>query len=93
MFKKILAGIASSMIALTAFSANATQAEKSIQLKDGSTVHIFKDGNMGMENRFGRTTDMTPGHVMETKDGNKIAMKGNEVARTHNLLTRQYVGA
>ena len=93
MFKKILVAATSSMIALSAFAADANQVEKSIQLKDGTTVLIFNDGKMGMENKFGHATDMTPGHVMETKDGEKIVMKGNEAARTHNLLTKQYVGA
>ena len=57
--------------------------EKSIELKDGSTVHIFKDGKMGMEHKFGRAVAMKPGQVMETKDGKKIDMKGNEVERTN----------
>jgi len=92
MFKKMLVGAASCMIALSAFAVDSTQVEKSIELKDGSTVYIFKDGKMGMENKFGRATDMKPGHVMETKDGEKIVMNGNEVVRTHNLLTQQFVG-
>ncbi len=90
MFKKILVAAASSMIALSAFSVDANQVEKSIQLTDGSTVHIFADGKMGMENKIGHATDMKPGKVMETKDGKKIDMKGNEVERTHELLTKQY---
>ena len=92
MIKKILVAAASSMIALSAFAVDSTQVEKSIQLKDGSTVYIFKDGKMGMENQFGRTISMKPGQVMETKDGKQIDMKGNEVERAHQLLTKQYPG-
>ena len=92
MFNKILVAAASSMIALSAFAADANQVEKSIELKDGSTVHIFKDGKMGMENKFGLVTDMKPGQVMETKDGEKIVMKGNEIARTHNLIIERFPG-
>ncbi len=92
MFTKILVAAASSMIALSAFAADANQVEKSIQLKDGSTVHVFADGKMGMENQFGRAVYMEPGHVMDTKDGKKIAMNGNEVARLNQLLSEHYIG-
>ena len=90
MIKKILVAAVSSMTALSAFALDPNQAEKSIELKDGSTVYIFNDGKMGMESKFGRATDMLPGQVMETKEGEKIVMKGNEVARVHNLITMKY---
>ncbi len=85
MFKKLLVAAASSMIALSAFAVGANEVEKSIELKDGSTVHIFKDGKMGMEDRFGRAVYMAAGHVMETKDGKKITMNGNETGRVDRL--------
>jgi len=85
MFKELLVAAASSMIALSAFAVGANRAEKSVELKDGSTVHIFADGKMGMEDRFGRAVFMAPGHVMETKDGKKIAMNGNETGRVDRL--------
>ena len=81
MFKKLLVTAASSMIALSAFAVDANKVEKSIELKDGLTVHIFADGKMGMEDRVGRAVYMAPGHVMETKDGKKIVMNGNETGR------------
>lgn len=64
-------------------SAIAAGAEKTgaIELKDGSTVHIYKDGKMAMENKVGKTVTMEAGHPMETKDGQVIMMKGNEVWR------------
>lgn len=73
--------------AVVLFSANAATAanmanvEKSFPLKDGSTVYIFKDGKMAMEDKLGRTVPMKPGHVMQTKDGQSILMVGNELAR------------
>ena len=50
-------------------------------LKDGSTLYVFSDGKMGMENRFGRVLSMREGQAMETADGRSIVMKGNEVWR------------
>ena len=92
MFKKLLVAAASSMIAMSAFAVDANQVEKSIQLKDGSTVHVFADGKMGMENQYGRTVYMEPGHVMQTKDGKQIIMIGNEVARLEQLYSIDRTG-
>ncbi len=86
MLKKILFAIASGTIALSAFAVDNSKVEKSIELKDGSTVHVFKDGKMGMENKLGRVEAMKPGHVMETKDGQRIIMIGNEVFRLEEVL-------
>ena len=86
MFKKLLVAAASSMISLSAFAVGADECVQITQLKDASTVHVFADGKMGMEDRFGRATSMEPRHVMETKDGKTIAMNGNEVARLDNVL-------
>lgn len=92
MFTKLLVAAASSLIAVSAFAVDANQVEKSIQLKDGSTVHIFADGKMGMENDVGRATYMEPGHAMQTKDGKQLAMNGNEVARLDQLLSKNHIG-
>lgn len=92
MFKKILVAAASSMIALPVLAADANQVEKSIQLKDGSTVQVFADGKMAMEDKFGRAVYMEPGHVMQTKDGTQLAMNGNEVARLDQLLSNNNIG-
>jgi len=54
-----------------------------IELKDGSVVHIYKDGKMTMEDRVGRPHTMPEGTSMETKDGKVIMMKGNEVWRLY----------
>ena len=92
MFKKVLVVAASSVISLSAFAADPYQAEKSIQLNNGATVHVFADGKMAMESQLGRAVDMAPGQVMQTKDGKQIVMNGNEVARLYQLLNKNYIG-
>ena len=92
MFKKLLVAAASSVISLSAFAADANQAEKSIQLNHGATVHVFADGKMAMESQFGRAVYMEPGRVMQTKDGKQIVMNGNEVARLDQLLIKNNYG-
>jgi hypothetical protein len=47
---------------------------------------------MGMEDKFGRATYMESGHVMETKDGKKIIMNGNEIWRVDELLHSNHRG-
>lgn len=67
--------------ALSAFAVDQSSVEKSILLKDGSTVHQFKGGKMAMENKFGRSVRMDSGTSMLTADGKSIVMVGDEVAR------------
>ena len=90
--KKALLVAALSMVAVSAQAVDRSQAQKSIELKDGSTVYIFKDGKMGMEDKMGRSTYMESGHVMETKDGKKIIMNGNEIWRVEELLHKDHRG-
>ena len=86
MFKKTLFVVTGSLVAMSAFSADMANVKKSIPLEDGSTVYVFKDGKMGMEDKLGRSTRMKPGHVMKTKDGGKLIMVGDEVMRVESLL-------
>ena len=86
MFKKMLLIVAGSMLALSALAVDASKVEKSIELKDGSTVYLFKDGKMGMESKLGKAVRMKAGHVMETKDGQRIIMMGDEVARLDTIM-------
>lgn len=90
--KKMLMVAALTMVGASAYAVDASQVEKSIELKDGSTVYIFKDGKMGMEDKYGRATYMESGHVMETKDGKKIIMNGNEIWRVDELLHKYHRG-
>ena len=41
---------------------------------------------MAMENKLGKVVRMEPGHVMETKDDQRVIMVGDEVARLESLL-------
>lgn len=67
--------------ALSAFAWDMSGVEKSVQLKDGSTVHQFKNGKMAMEDKYGRAVRMNTGESMTAKDGTTIIMNGDEVAR------------
>lgn len=60
-----------------------TEATGAIELKDGTTLHIYKDGKMTMEDKVGRPQTMPEGTPMETKNGTIIMMKGNEVWRLY----------
>lgn len=84
--KKMLMVVTLSVASISAYAVDTSQVEKSIELKDGTTVYIFKDGKMGMEDKYGRAAYMESGHVMETKSGEKIIMSGNEIWRVNKLL-------
>ncbi len=86
MFAKVAVAAAIGVFALSAYAEAPSTWTRSVNLKDGSTLYIFADGKMGMENRFGSAVDMRQGEVMHAKDGTQIAMNGNEVARTDYFL-------
>ena len=92
MLKKFIVIAALSTLGASAYAVDASQVEKSIELKDGSTVYIFKDGKMGMEDKLGRAVRMKQGQVMEAKDGQKIMMHGDEVMRLDNILHQDHRG-
>lgn len=79
-------------VAGAAFAVDMGNVAQTFELKDGSTVYVFKDGKMAMENRLGRTVGMKAGHVMETKDGQKIIMVGNELARLEMIKAEKQGG-
>lgn len=60
--------------------------QQMLQLKDGGTLHVFKDGKMAKEDRYGRAAYLTQGAVLELSDGRKVTAVGNEIARLHGLL-------
>jgi redox-sensitive bicupin YhaK (pirin superfamily) len=91
--KKLLMVAALSTAAVSAFAAYpAEEVQKAIPLKNGATVYILKDGKMAMEDKSGRAVRMKPGQVMETKDGQKIMMHGDEVMRLDNILHQDHRG-
>lgn len=89
---KITAMALASTFALSAFAADGTELQRSVELTDGAIVHVFEDGKMGMEDKYGRPFLMPQGHVMEARDGTRIEMKGNEVSRVEALY-RFYRGS
>lgn len=91
MLKKI-AVMASLTVAATSFAADLLNVANKFDLKDGSTVYVYKDGKMSMEDRFGRAVGMQAGHVMETKDGQKIVMVGNEISRLESIKAEHLGG-
>ena len=94
MLKKMLMVAIMSAVSVTAFASDEARAaaQQVIELKDGSTVYIFKDGKMGMEDKLGRAVRMKQGQVMEAKDGQKIMMHGDEVWRLDNILHQNHRG-
>lgn len=91
-YRKAIVSFALLVPALSAFAVDRSDIEKSVQLKDGSTVHQFKDGKMAMENKFGRAYRMKEGEPMQAADGSTITMRGDEVARLSNALQSHYSG-
>jgi len=83
MLKKLALVAIASSFAMSAFAGTGLQS--SVELKDGSTLHIFQDGKMGMEDKVGRSFLMKEGHAMETQDGRTVQMQGNEVWRVEAL--------
>jgi hypothetical protein len=78
--------------ATTAFAHPLSTLDKSVVLQDGSIVYVFKDGRMAMEDKLGRVVSMQQGHVMKTRDGQSIAMVGDETARLDCFLRTQLGG-
>ncbi len=89
MLKNLLAVVAMSVVVSSAFADDAKRAavQQTIELKNGATIYIFKDGKMAMEDKFGRAVSMKKDVVMETKDGKKVIMHGNEVMRLDALIS------
>ncbi|WP_075791976.1 CopK family periplasmic copper-binding protein [Massilia putida] len=88
--KKLIATAVLATVSATVFAFGLDGVKQSIPLKEGSTVHVFENGKMAMEDKFGRAVYMADGEVMETNDGQKITMHGNEVARLYLLLNDDY---
>ncbi|RWA53108.1 copper resistance protein CopK [Cupriavidus sp. UYMSc13B] len=86
MNKKLPLVALSIVVSLSALAADRSDIVKSYALKDGSTLHVFKDGKMGVANPFGRAVSVRDGQVLEAKDGTRITMKGNEVSRLDSVL-------
>jgi hypothetical protein len=89
---RLVAIAIASALSLPAFAnhAAAEAANKMVQLADGGTLYIFKDGSMAREDRFGRASYLTIGSQVKAKDGTTIAVTSNEVARLDWLLSQNH---
>lgn len=82
--------VAGTAVPVLARDAAAQEAKQTISLKDGSTLYVFKDGKMSMEDKYGRPMRMKAGQVMEAKDGQRLIMVGDEVARLQTLQIQNH---
>ncbi len=85
MLNKLLLSAAMFAAVAAAFAFDVSNIAKTVQLQDGSAVYVFKDGRMAMEDKLGRTVAMPEGQAMRTRDGQSMAMVGNETARLDSL--------
>ena len=84
------------LVALTSVSALAVADDNDarnastqvVELQDGSTVYVFQDGKMAVENKYCEAVSTKPGTTLQAKDGSTIVIKGNEVARLDRLLIK-----
>ncbi|WP_256081965.1 CopK family periplasmic copper-binding protein [Massilia sp. YIM B04103] len=83
-----LVALTLALAAVPAAAGHALQDEavRSYSLKDGGTLHVFKDGKMALENKYGRAVSLRKGQVVETNDDRKIEVVGNEVGKLDLLL-------
>lgn len=84
MFKQL--ALATTTILLTGVVMAAPVVPGTYALDDGSTLHLFENGKMGMENRLGFAVFMDENAPMKRQDGRQIRMQGNEVARVSQIV-------
>ena len=61
-----------------------------INLKDGATLFVFKDGKMAKADKYNRPAYLKDGEVLEAKDGRQVTAAGNEVARLAALFRQDH---
>ena len=89
MLKKTLVVVALSAVSVFAVAgeSDAREAAKQvIGLQDGSTVYVFQNGKMAVENKYGEAVSTSSGTSLKAADGSNVTMNGNEVARLSALL-------
>lgn len=88
MLKKIVTVVTVALVAGQLFAGQAAikEAKQVVELKDGSTLYIFRDGKMAVEDRYGHAKSMRPNTELEGKDGQRYQLQGNEVGRLEKLL-------
>lgn len=81
MLNKIMVTAALLAAGTAALAQNLADVARTVPLQDGTSVHIFQDRKMAMEDKLGRTVSMSDGQAMVARDGQQIRMVGNETAR------------
>lgn len=82
----LVAAVTSTAVPVFARDAALQEARQVINLKDGSTLFVFKDGKMAREDKFGRVMLLKSGEVLEATDGRKLTAVGNQSGRLDVLL-------
>lgn len=93
MLGKLMITAALLAAATAAFAHDLSNIARTVQLQDGTSVYIFQDGKMAMEDKVGRSVSMSEGQAMVTRDGQLIRMAGNETARLDCIRRMQIGGA
>ena len=90
MIRKLNILILSLAAAAPAFAMDAarSEAQQVVSLQNGETLHVFKDGRMAKEGKFGSVLHLSKGEVVQAADGKSITTVGNEVARLNSLLLK-----
>lgn len=88
--KNTLAFATLALAATLSFASDAARdaAKEMVPLRDGGTLFLFKDGTMAKQNAYGNASYIKKGDVLEAKDGQKIPVTSNEVARMHALTVK-----
>lgn len=82
----LVAAVTGTAVPVFARDAALQEARQVINLKDGSTLFVFKDGKMAREDKFGRVMLLKSGEVLEATDGRKLTAVGNQSGRLDVLL-------
>lgn len=82
----IVAACAGAAVPALARDAIPQAVKEVVQLKDGSTLYVFKNGKMAKEDKLGRVGALKRGEVLEAADGRKWTAVGNESARLDHVL-------
>ena len=63
----VIATLTASVVAVPGIARDALPlaTQLTLNLKDGATLYVFKDGKMAKEDRFGRAVYLQPGEVLD----------------------------
>lgn len=92
MIRNITIFAASLMLLTSTFAMDAakSEAKQVIPLQGGETLYVFENGLMAKESKFGMPVYLNSGESVQAMDGQKIAIKGNEIARLSMLLKKDH---